>query len=159
MLRGQPQEGAIEGVSIVDRDRWVGADRPLERQRLCARDPSPTAPMLLVTGIHEQPAEPGREALCIPEPRELAPREEECLLDSILSTLDIAKDPIRDRVAQVTVQVDQLREGDLVTIARLLDQPRPHERDSSDARMGASPTTDGGTLPPVQHLVGRLAPA
>ena len=92
------------------------------------------APMLLVTGIHEEPVEPGREALWIPEPGELAPREEECLLDRVLSPLDIAKDPIRDRVAQVSVQVDQLGEGDLVAIAGLFDQPRPHERDSSGAR-------------------------
>lgn len=92
------------------------------------------APVLLVTGIHEQPVEPWREALRIAEPGEFAPREEECLLDRILGTLDIAKDPIRDCVAQVAVQVDERGEGDIVASAGLFDQPRPHERDSSGAR-------------------------
>ena len=94
------------------------------------------APVLLVTGIHEQPMEPGREALRITEPREFAPCEEECLLDRVLGPLDIAQNSIRDRVAQVAVQVDERGEGDIVAIAGLFDQPRPHERDSSGARSG-----------------------
>jgi hypothetical protein len=58
-------------------------------------------------------------------------------LNGVLGPLDIAKDPIRDGVATVTVQVDQLPEGDIVTLARQFDQPRPHERYSSGARLEA----------------------
>jgi hypothetical protein len=63
---------------------------------------------LLVTGIHEESVEPGRKAIRIAEPRELTPGEEERLLDRVLGTFDIAQDPVRDAVAQVAVQVDQL---------------------------------------------------
>ena len=108
------------------------------------------APMLLVTGIHEQPMEPGREALGITEPGELPPREEECLLDGVLGAFDIAKDPVRDGVALVAVQVDERGEGDVIAIPSPFDQPRPHLRVSSGARSGASPTTDGRTRPAVQ---------
>ena len=72
--------------------------------------------------------QPRRETLRIAEPREFAPSEEECLLDGILGTLDIAKDPIRDSVAQVAIQVDQFGEGDVVAITSPFDQPRPHGR-------------------------------
>ena len=108
------------------------------------------APMLLVTGIHEQPMEPWREALRITEPWELPPGEEECLLDGVLGAFDIAKDPVRDGVALVTVQVDERREGDVIAIPSPFDQPRPHVRVSNGAHLGASPTTDGRTRPAVQ---------
>ena len=80
--------------------------------------------------------EPGLEALRIAQPRELAPGEEECLLDGVLGPLDIAKDPVRDGVAAVTVQVDEVREGDVVAVPRPFDQPRPHGRDSGGAPDG-----------------------
>ena len=86
------------------------------------------APMLLVTGIHEEPVEPRRETLRIAELRELAPGEEECLLDGVLGAFDIAKDPVRDGVAPIAVEVDELREGDVVASLCSLDQPRSHGR-------------------------------
>ena len=83
---------------------------------------------VLVTGIHEEPVEPRREAIRFAEPRELTPSHEECLLDGVLGPLDIAKDPLRDGVAQVAVEVDQFREGDVVAVPSPFDQPRPHGR-------------------------------
>ena len=41
--------------------------------------------------------------------------------------------------AKVTVDVDELGEGDIVAVPCPFDQPRPHERYSSGARSGASP--------------------
>ena len=108
-----------------------------------SRAPAPMPAQLLVTGIDEEPMEPWAEAFRIAQPREFAPGEEECLLDGVLRPLRIAQDPIRDRVAQVAVEVDELREGDVVALACPFDQPRPHGRYSSGARSGASPTTDG----------------
>ena len=83
--------------------------------------------------------EPGTETFRVAQPREVAPGEEECLLDGVLGPFRIAKDPIRDRVAQVAVEVDELAEGDIVAVSRPFDQPRPHVRYSSGARSGASP--------------------
>ena len=112
------------------------------------------APMLLVTGVYEQPMEPGREAFRITEPRELSPGEEECLLDRVLSAFDIAKDPVRDGVALVSVQVDKGREGDIVAVACLFDQPRPHLPDSSGRLNRRFTSTDGR----MRHWVQPLEP-
>ena len=87
--------------------------------------------------------EPWREALRIAESRELAPGEEECLLDRVLGTLDIAKDPIRDRVAQVAVQVDQFREGDVVAV---------RARSTNLVRMGGTPAAPDWALHPTQMV-------
>jgi hypothetical protein len=73
---------------------------------------------------------PDLEALGVAQPWELAPGEEECLLDSVLGPLDIAQDPVGDGVAAVTVQVEELGEGDLVARACSFDQPRSHGRTS-----------------------------
>ena len=80
--------------------------------------------------------EPWAEALDVAQPREFTPGEEECLLDGVLRSFRIPEDPIRDRIAQVAVQVDELLEGDIVAVACPLDQPRPHVRYSSGARIG-----------------------
>jgi hypothetical protein len=83
-------------------------------------------PQLLVTGIHEESVEPGREALRFAKSRELTPRKQEGVLHRVLGSFDIAQDPIRDGEAQVAVQVDQLRERDIVAALGSFDQPRPH---------------------------------
>jgi 2-keto-3-deoxy-L-rhamnonate aldolase RhmA len=95
--------------------------------------------------------EPGAEALRIAQPGEFPPGEEECLLDGVLGPLRIAQDPVGDAVAEVAVEVDQFREGDIVAVPCPFDQPRPHGRYSSGARSGASPTTDGRTAEKVQN--------
>ena len=101
--------------------------------------------------------QPWSEPFRIPQPREIAPGEEECLLDGVLRPFGIAKDPIRDGVAQVTVEVDQLREGDVVTVTGPFDQPRPHGRYSSGARSGRFTPTDGRRSGKV-HARPRCAP-
>ena len=84
MLRRQPREGAIEGVPVVDRDSRVGSARSVDRQDPDVGAPAPMPAQLLVTGIDEQPMEPGTEAFRIAEPWEFPPCEEECLLDGVL---------------------------------------------------------------------------
>ena len=78
--------------------------------------------------------EPRPEALGVTQPRELPPRDEERLLNGILGLLRVAKDPVRDRIAEVAVKVDELTEGDVVALLRPFDQPRPHLRLSLGAR-------------------------
>lgn len=76
--------------------------------------PAPMPAQLLVTGIDEEPMEPGAEAVQVAQPREFTPGEEECLLDGVLCPLRIAQDPKRDGVAQITVEVDQFAEGGII---------------------------------------------
>ena len=126
LLRREPFERAIEGIPVDDRDHRIRPARSVDRQDRDPRAPAAVAAQLLVTGIDEQPMQPWSEPFRIPQPWEIAPGEEECLLDGVLRPFRIAKDPIRDGVAQVTVEVDQLREGDVVAVTGLFDQPRPH---------------------------------
>jgi hypothetical protein len=136
VLGRQTPERAIQRVPVVDRDDGVGSTRSVDRQDPDARGPSTMAAQLLVACIDQEPIQPRRETLGVAKPRELAPGEEECLLDRVLGPIAIAKDPIRDAVAQVAVQVDELREGNVVAITSPFDQPRPHERVSSGAPDG-----------------------
>jgi hypothetical protein len=82
--------------------------------------------LLLVAGIHEEPVKPDLEVFRITEPGKLAPGQKKSLLDGVLGSLDIAKDPIRDGVATVAVEVDEFSEGDVIAGTRPFDQPRPH---------------------------------
>ncbi len=80
--------------------------------------------------------EPDLETLRVAQLRKLAPCEEECLLYGVLRPLDVPKDSVRDRVAPVTVEVDELGEGDLVAVPGPFDQPHPHGSSLSAAPQG-----------------------
>src|SRR4029079_12533315 len=112
MLRRQAPERPLQGIAVVDRDGRVRTGRPVGREGSDVRGPAPVPAEFLVTGIHEEPMEPDLEALRIAQPWQLAPGEEECLLDGVLGPLDIAEDPVRDGEAAVTVQVEELGKGD-----------------------------------------------
>ena len=87
MFRRQAPERAVEGVPVVDRDRRVGSARSVDRQDPDIGAPASMPAQLLVTGIDEEPVEPGTEAFRVAQPRELTPGEEECLLDGVLGSL------------------------------------------------------------------------
>ena len=100
--------------------------------------------------------EPDIEALGVAQPWELAPGEEECLLDGVLRPLHVPEDPERDGVAPIAVQVDELGEGALVASPRQLDQPRPHGfPPTAPDRSGASLDRDGPTGRKVQLARGQ----
>ncbi len=74
--------------------------------------------------------EPDVEALGLAKPRKVTPGNEEGLLDCVLRPIQVPDDPVCDGIAAIAVEVDERREGDVVAIARLLDQPRSHGRPS-----------------------------
>ena len=80
--------------------------------------------------------EPDVVALDVPQPREIAPRQQEGLLHGVLGRLVVAQDPVRDREASVTVGVDELAEGDVVAPPRSFHQRCPHLDASSAAPLG-----------------------
>ena len=84
------------------------------------------AAVFLVTGIHEQAMEPHAEALGIAQLWELAPAQQECLLDRVLGMLGVTQDAVGDGVAAVAMHVDELGECVLVAVARPFDQPVRH---------------------------------
>ena len=113
-------------IAFRDADGGVRTSRPVDRERSDVVRPPPMTAVFLVTGVHEEPVEPDLEAFGIAQPRELSPGEKECLLDGVLGPLDIAKDPIRNGVETVAVEIDELLEGDVVASSCPFDQPRPH---------------------------------
>jgi hypothetical protein len=126
MLGREGPEGSLQGIAVVDGHGLVPCRRPVDRQRPDVGAPPAVPPELLVAGIDHEAMKPDLEALGVAEPRELAPGEEDRLLDGVLGPLPIAQDPMGDGVAAVTVEVDQVREGAFVAFPRLLDQPRSH---------------------------------
>jgi len=82
--------------------------------------------MLLVTGVYEEAIEPDLEALRVPKARKLSPGEQEGLLDCVFCPVDIPQDAVRDCVAAVAVQVDELGERIFVPLSCSLDQRCPH---------------------------------
>ena len=136
VLRRQLPECALQGIAIVDRDDFVRSARSVDRERPDVGAPPLVSAVLLVTGVDEEPMEPDLEALRVTQPRKLTPGKEECLLDGVLGPLDIAKDPVRDGVAAVTVEVDERGEGVVVACPRSLDQPRSHGRPSRRRPVG-----------------------
>ena len=124
MLRRQAPERSLQGIAIVDGHGLVRATWSVDREDSDVIGPPPQSAKLLVTGVHDEPMEPDLEAIRISQPGELAPGEEACLLDGVLRPLDIAKDPVRDGVAAVAVEVEERGEGVMVALARLFDQPR-----------------------------------
>jgi hypothetical protein len=62
--------------------------------------------------------EPDLVARHVAQPRQAAPGEKECLLDGVLGPLRVTQDPIRDRVAPATVEVDERSECDVVATPR-----------------------------------------
>jgi hypothetical protein len=139
MLRRQARKGSVKHVPILDGEHRIRPAGSFHRQGADARAPTSVSAQLVVAGIDQQPVKPRAESFRIAELRELAPGEEECLLDGILRSFRIAQDPVRDGVAHVAIEVDEFREGAVVAIPRSFDQSRPHVRHSSDARVGASP--------------------
>ena len=126
MLGRERPERPLQCIALVDGNGCIRHSRPVDRQGQDVGAPAAVPPVLLVAGIDHEAMEPDLEALGVSEPRELAPGEEECLLDGVLCSLDVPEDPIRDGVAAVAVQVDELGEGDLVTLPRPLDQHHLH---------------------------------
>jgi hypothetical protein len=126
VLRRQAPEGPVECVTIGHGLGGIRSTRPVDRKLADLRAPSPVPARLLVTGIHEEPVEPNLEALGITEPRQVPPREEECLLDGVLCQLDAPEDPVGDRVAPAAEKVDELGKGSFIAAPRSLDHPRPH---------------------------------
>jgi hypothetical protein len=57
--------------------------------------------------VGQDPVEPGLEALGVPQGAKLAPCHQQRQLDGVVSEVEVAQDPERDRHASVTGQASQ----------------------------------------------------
>jgi hypothetical protein len=70
--------------------------------------------------------EPRLESVRIPEPGQLLPGDHQRLLHGVLGPIDVAQDPVGNRVEAVGVNPDQDAEGLPVTVLRLLHEVAIH---------------------------------
>jgi hypothetical protein len=92
--------------------------------------------------MHEQPSQPGVEAIDVPKRRQLTPGEHEGLLDGILGVAEIAQDPKRDREKSITSPTCQAGERLFVSGSRSLDEGNLHPRLPSAMRPRWTPTVN-----------------
>jgi len=97
---GREQEQVGGGLAIPDRGGDAGTDDKAVHPRV----------------------EPGR----IAEAPQVTPGDHQRILEGILGPIDIADDPLRDRIQPVDARTDEVREGLLVAALRLLDEIAIH---------------------------------
>jgi hypothetical protein len=60
--------------------------------------------------VNQETAQPGIDPARIAEILDVPPRDHQCVLDGILGSLGVAKNPMRDRVEPVGASTDHVRE-------------------------------------------------
>ena len=81
--------------------------------------------------------EPSVEPVRIVKTRQVAPGDDERLLQGVFRTIDVAEDPVRQRVEPVAPSPDQVGERLPVTVLCRLDQIAIHSRQLSRRPSGA----------------------
>ena len=122
MVDGEPPEAALELVAIDDRTQALRHRRLVGRQEADVRRPAAGPASLGVAGAHEEPVRPGIEASRVAELRKVLPDGEQRLLRRVLGEVEVAQDPVRDRVESVADGDSEAREGLLITALRPSDQ-------------------------------------
>jgi hypothetical protein len=120
LLNGEPSESALELVPVLDSGVVVGAVFSLDGQEANLSRPTPALPGLGIAGIDENSVEPGLEALGIPQGAKFAPGGQQRRLDGVVSKVEVAQDPERDRHASVAGQASKRIEGFAIASLRLL---------------------------------------
>jgi hypothetical protein len=126
LLEGEPTEGPLEHVAVVDGQVVVGAVRPRDRKDPHALGPTRATPGLGVAGVREDAMEPRLEAGRVTQGSELGPGRDQCGLDGVLRQVEIAEDPHRDPKAAVAHHARQGVERFRVAPLRLADQLLVH---------------------------------
>src|SRR5262245_61278886 len=126
LLDGQASERPLGLVAVGDdgarvRCRWLG-----RRHDPDLRCPGTRPPRLVVAGMHEDAMDPRLEALRIPQLRDLAPGEDEGVLQRVLGEARVAQDALRDGVERVTDLVHQDGERLAVAAPSLFDEDPIH---------------------------------
>lgn len=132
LIRRQAPEGALELVAIVDRQDVVLRDRRVRKDPDGVR-PSALTAQLGIAGMHEDPVQPSGESIGIAERGQVLPGSDDGLLDSVLGSVDVAKDPERDRHEPITSHARQAGECFLIAVLCELYECPLHPIDPSAA--------------------------
>src|SRR4051812_14709161 len=123
----QSPEGAIEQISIVERERLVGSSRSVDRKDSNVGVPRSRAACLGIAGVDQEALQPGVETVRIAEARQLTPGDHQRLLYGVLGPSDVPQDPSGDPHQPVAARPDKDGECLPVPVLCLLDEVSIHE--------------------------------
>ena len=103
LFRSQPREGVLEPGPVHDGVGRIRSGIGGNRMDAEAGVPAPGATRFHVTGVDDEPMEPGLKALWIAQRRKIAPCAEQRLLGGILRPVPVPKDPVGEGVAAIDV--------------------------------------------------------
>ena len=126
LLDRQPAESPLQLVAIGQDGAAVRGRWAVERQAADLGGPRSGTSRLVVAGVDEDSMDPGLEALRIPQPRHLAPGQDEGVLQRVLGQSRVAQDPLCDRLERSTDLVHQDGERLTIAVTGLLDEERVH---------------------------------
>jgi hypothetical protein len=126
LLEGEPPEGALEFVVVVDGHVLARLGRLLDGQDADVDRPATATPGLGVALVGQDPMEPRFEAIGITERPNLAPGGDERCLHRVLGLIGVPKDPTRDRHASVADHAGEGVEGLRVALLRAIHERSVH---------------------------------
>ena len=118
MGRVEPSQGPVDQITIGYAVSVVGR-REIDGQNVNLDRAPPTPAGLVEAGVHEEPMQPGVEAVGITKPRQVAPRPHERVLDRVAREFAVPKDEACGTVE--TGRSRRCKQGEGVVIA----SPRP----------------------------------
>src|SRR4051812_6646131 len=86
----------------------------------------PAPPLLVPTGVQEEPVEPGVEAVDVAQCRQIPPAPDERLLDGVLGQVGIAEDEARGGIQSTDRGACEHGEGVMIASSRPLHEIPPH---------------------------------
>src|SRR6185503_18167198 len=104
-------EAALQLVAIGDRQKLVGPAGQIGRQDPKVGDEAALTRRLANAGTNDEAVKPRVEPIRIAESGQVTPSDHQRVLDGILGSVDIAEDPLRERVEPVATRADQVGVG------------------------------------------------
>lgn len=112
LFRRQAPEATLQLVAVADAEVAVVGHGDVEWKSLDVHCDAPALPSRFMdTAAYDDAVQPGVEAGGVTEAGQVTPGDHQRLLHSILSSVDIAEDPLRDRVEPVATNTDQVGIG------------------------------------------------
>ena len=138
LLRCQSMEAPLELVPVGDVQEVVAGGRHLDGQDAKVLEAAALARRLHEAGADDEAMEPRVESVRIAEPGQVTPGDHQRFLQSVLGPIDVAEDPLRERVEAIATRADQVGIGLPVTAACCLDENAIHGLRTSVAPSGGA---------------------
>src|SRR6478672_1848055 len=126
LLEGEPPEGPLELVAVVDGQDARRLGRSVDREKPKFGRPTRLTPGLGVALVDQDPVEPRLEAIRVAQRSQLPPGHDEGRLDGVLGEMGVTKDPVRDGHASVADRAGEGVEGLLVALLRTVHEISMH---------------------------------